>query len=89
MALFMSTHQAPGLSQDEIGAYAPEVAKNVHATFRNLFANTDSGAIFTLYEADSADDVRAEFERIGWPYDEVHEIDAAVDAAAVSAMANQ
>jgi hypothetical protein len=89
MALFLSTHQSPGLSQEEIGAYAPEVAKNVHATFRNLFANTDSGAIFTLYEADSADAVREEFERVGFPYDEIHEIDAAVDAAAVSAMVNQ
>jgi hypothetical protein len=89
MALFLSTHQAPGLSEQEIGSYAPDVAKNVHATFKNLFANTTSGAIFTLYEASSADDVREEFERVGFPYDAIHEIDAAVDAAAVAAMASQ
>ena len=89
MTLFLSTHQAPGLSEQEIGSYAPEVARNVHATFKNLFANTTTGAIFTLYEAASADDVRDEFERVGFPYDAIHEIDAAVDAAAVAAMATR
>jgi hypothetical protein len=89
MALFLSTHQAPGLSEQEIASYAPEVAKNVHATFKNLFANTGSGAIFTLYEATNADEVRDEFERVGFPYDAIHEIDAAIDAAAVSALAGQ
>ncbi|WP_285032743.1 nickel-binding protein [Mycolicibacterium sp. lyk4-40-TYG-92] len=89
MSLFLSTHQAPGLSEEEIAGYAPEVAKNVHATFKHLYANTDSGAIFTLYEAETADALRQEFERVGFPYDEIHEIDAAVDGAAVAAMANQ
>ena len=89
MTLFLSTHQAPGLSEQEIAGYAPEVNKNVHATFKNLYANSDSGQIFTLYEADTADALRQEFERVGFPYDEIHEIDANVDAAAVAAMANQ
>ncbi|HMF61684.1 MAG TPA: nickel-binding protein [Vicinamibacterales bacterium] len=89
MPLFLSTHQAPGLSSEEIASYAPEVAKSVHATFKNLYANSMSGAIFTLYEASSADDVREEFERVGFPVDEIHEIDAAVDADAVRAMAGQ
>ena len=89
MPLFLSTHQAPGLSEEEIASYAPEVAKNVHATFKHLYANSGTGSIFTLYEAASADEVREEFERVGFPVDEIHEIDAAVDADAVRAMANQ
>ncbi|WP_063043412.1 nickel-binding protein [Nocardia pseudovaccinii] len=75
MSLFLSIHQAPGISEEEVAAYGPEVAKGVHATFRQLFANGDSGYIVTLYEADSEAAVRDEFERVGFPVDTVTEID--------------
>ncbi|MBU3067785.1 DUF4242 domain-containing protein [Nocardia sp. NEAU-G5] len=81
MSLFLSTHQSPGLSEEEVAAYGPEVAKGVHATFRHLFANSDSGYIVTVYEADSEDAVRQEFERVGFPVDEITEIDIEFDAA--------
>ncbi|MFE3798971.1 DUF4242 domain-containing protein [Nocardia tengchongensis] len=81
MSLFLSIHQAPGISEEEVAAYGPEVAKGVHATFRHLFANSDSGYIATVYEADSEDAVRAEFERVGFPVDTVTEIDVEFDAA--------
>ena len=45
MALFLSLHQAPGLSPEEIAGYGPDVAKGVHATFRQLYVNTDRGFI--------------------------------------------
>ncbi|WP_040691040.1 nickel-binding protein [Nocardia vinacea] len=80
MSLFLSIHQAPGISEEEVAAYGPEVAKGVHATFRHLFANGDSGYIVTLYEADSEAAVRDEFERVGFPVDTVTEIDIEFDA---------
>jgi len=80
MSLFLSIHQAPGISEEEITGYGPEVAKGVHATFRRLFANGDSGYIVTLYEADSEDAVRNEFERVGFPVDTITEIDIDFDA---------
>ena len=62
----------------------------MHATFKNLYANTDSGQIFTLYEADTSRRRSGKNSNgSGFPYDEIHEIDASVDAAAVAAMANQ
>ena len=54
MALFLSLHQAPGLSPEEIAGYGPDVAKGVYATFRQLYVNTDTGFIVSVYEADSA-----------------------------------
>jgi hypothetical protein len=86
MALFLSLHQAPGLSPEEVAGYGPEVAKGVHATFRQMYANTDSGFIVTLYEADSAAEVEQEFERVGFPFDAIHEIDYALSASELAEM---
>ena len=85
MALFLSLHQAPGLSPDEIAGYAPDVAKNVYATFRQLYVNTGTGFIASVYEADSAAAVEQEFERVGFPWDEIHEVHVDLDAAALNA----
>jgi hypothetical protein len=86
MALFLSLHQAPGLSADEVAGYGPDVAKGVHATFRQLYANTDAGFIVTLYEADSAAAVEQEFERVGFPFDSINEIDLSMSAAELTEM---
>ena len=86
MALFLSLHQAPGLSQEEVAGYGPEVAKGVHATFRQMYANLDSGYIVTVYEADSAAAVEQEFERVGFPFDSINELDFAMSADELAAM---
>jgi hypothetical protein len=75
MPLYLSVHQAPGLSEEEIAANAPEVAQQVHAAFRQLYVNTDSGYIVSLYQAEDAKALEAEFERIGFPFDSINEID--------------
>ena len=87
MPLFLSIHRSPGLSDEEIAGYAPEVSKNVHAQFRHLFVNLDEGYIVTLYEGDSEAAVHSEFERIGWPWDTTTEIQFALDRAGLDAMA--
>ena len=86
VALFLSLHQAPGLSPEEIAGYAPEVSKNVHATFRQLYVNTDTGFIVSLYEADSAAAVEQEFERVGFPFDSINEIDFTLSAEQLTQM---
>jgi hypothetical protein len=86
MALFLSLHQAPGLSPEEIAGYGPDVAKGIHATFRQLYVNTDSGFIVSVYEADSADAVEQEFERVGFPFDSISEIDFTLSADQLTAM---
>jgi hypothetical protein len=86
VALFLSLHQAPGLSSEEVAGYGPEVAKGVHATFRQMYANLDTGYIVTLYEADSAAAVEQEFERVGFPFDSINEIDYTLSAAELGQM---
>ena len=88
MSLFVGLHQAPGLSPEEIAGYGPEVAKGVHATFKQLLVNTTDGFIVTLYEAGSRDDVEQEFERVGFPFDSITEIDFTLDAAGLAQMIN-
>lgn len=86
MALFLSLHQAPGLSPDEVAGYGPDVAKGVHATFRQMYANLDTGFIVTLYEAESAAAVEQEFERVGFPFDSINEVDYTLSAAELGEM---
>ena len=86
MALFLSLHQAPGLSPEEIAGYGPEVAMGVHATFRQLYVNTDTGFIVSVYEAESAEAVEEEFERVGFPFDTINEIDYTLSAAELNEM---
>jgi hypothetical protein len=86
MALFVSLHQAPGLSPEEVAGYAPDVAKGVHATFRQMYANLDTGYIVTVYEADSAAAVEREFERVGFPFDSINEVDYTLSAAELAEM---
>ena len=80
MSLFVGLHQAPGLSPEEIAGYGPEVAQGVHATFKQLLVNTTEGFIVTLYEAADRDDVEKEFERVGFPFNSITEIDFTLDA---------
>jgi hypothetical protein len=86
MATFLTLHQAPGLSADEIAGYGPDVAQGLHARFRNLYVNFGSGFVVTVYEAESRDAVEREFERIGFPFDDIHEIDYTLDADQLATM---
>jgi hypothetical protein len=45
-----------------------------HARNLHTYANVLEGFIVTLYEADSRAAVVKEFERLGFPHDEIHEI---------------
>ena len=89
MATFVSLHRAPGLSEEEIAGYAPDVARSEHASFRQLFVNTESGFIVSIYEAERAEDVETEFERVGFPFEAVHEVDVVLDAAGLAAILGQ
>jgi hypothetical protein len=86
MSLFLGLHQAPGLSPEEVAGYGPEVVKGVHATFRQLFVNTTDGFIVTLYEAADRDSVEQEYERVGFPFDSITEIDFSLDADGLARM---
>lgn len=86
MARFVTVHRSPGLSSEEIAANAPLVAESEHATFRNLLVDMLGGFIVSVYEADDVASLEAEFERIGFPWDEIHEVSYETDAAGLQEM---
>ena len=86
MATFLTTHSSPGLSAEEIANVAPDVADSKYATFRNLYVNMLTGFIVSIYEADDQDALEREMERVGFTFDQIHEIHYALDAAGLQAM---
>lgn len=86
MATFLTTHSAPGLSAEEIANVGPDVAASKYATFRHLYVNMLSGFLVSIYEADDQDALEREMERVGFAFDQIHEIHYALDAAGLQAM---
>jgi Protein of unknown function (DUF4242) len=88
MATFLTTHQAPPLVGDALSDSAAEIAESVHATFRTLYVNLKTGYLVSVYEAENAEAVEREFERLGYPFDQIHEIELTLDAASFKALAD-
>lgn len=86
MPTFATIHRAPGLSAEEIAGNAPDVAQSVHATFQNLYVNMFTGFIVTIYEAEDQAALEREFERIGFPWEDVNEIQFSMDAQQLQQM---
>ncbi len=86
MPQFISIHRAPGLSQEEFQQNAPDVLESKHAKSLHTYANVFEGFIVTLYEGDSPDAVVKEFERLGFPHDEIHEIQINMPREGLEAM---
>ena len=52
----------------------------------HTYANLNDGTIVNLFDADSEDALVREFERLGWPHDEIHELELSVTAEELRAM---
>jgi hypothetical protein len=89
MPQYATIHRAPGLSQEEFMQNAPDVLKGTYATMLSVTVNIFEGFIVTLYEADSEEMVIKEFERLGFPYDEVHEIQMHITREQLAAMVGE
>jgi hypothetical protein len=83
MTQFVTIHRAPGLSREELQGNAAPVLEGVHATFQQMWVDMFSGFIVTVYEADDQGTLEREFERLGFPWDEVHAVQVKMDRAAL------
>ena len=83
MTQFVTIHRAPGLSRDELQGNAAPVLEGVYATFQQMWVDMFSGFIVTVYEADDQGALEREFERLGFPWDEVHAVQVQMDHAAL------
>jgi hypothetical protein len=84
--LFATVHRAPGFSREEIQQNASEALAGKFATMRHLYINVFEGFILSLYEGDSAEAVEKEFEHLGFPFDEIHEIQVDMNRDQLQAM---
>jgi len=83
MARFITIHRAPGLSREEFQANAAPVLECTYAQFEHMYVDMFSGFIVTVYEAADQAALEREFERLGFPWDEVHEIQISGDRTAL------
>jgi hypothetical protein len=87
MPIFLTTHSAPGLSREEFAQNAKMVLEGQFAQFRHLYANMRSGFITSIYEAADQDALESEFERVGFPWDDIHQIDLEADTSVLRQIA--
>ena len=78
MALFLDSHLATALSADGVTGSGPDAAKDVGATFRQVYSDTYSGFNTALHEAHSAPMDEQKFEPAGSPFDAIDEVDCAL-----------
>jgi Protein of unknown function (DUF4242) len=74
MARYLAIHHSPGVSQEDFQRNIPEVLAGKYATFVQTFVNLAKGTIVNIYDAESEAALAREFERIGFPFDEIQEI---------------
>jgi hypothetical protein len=86
MPRYLAIHHAPGVSQEDFQRNIPEVLKGKFATFVHTYVNLSNGTIVNIYEADNKESVAREFERIGFPFDEIQEIQFGASADELKAM---
>ena len=80
MPRYLAIHHAPGVSQADFQRNIPEVLRGKHATFVQTYVNLAEGTVVNIYDAESEAALAREFERIGFPFDEIREIQFAGSA---------
>lgn len=87
MPRYIVVHHAPGVTAEDFGKSVPAVLESKHATFVQSYANLVDGLIVNVYEGASEEAVARELERIGFPFDEIKEIQFAASRADLEKMA--
>jgi hypothetical protein len=88
MPRFLAIHHAPGVTPEDFQASVPAVLEGKFATFVQCYANMVDGVIVNLYDGDDAAAVARELERIGFPFDEIKELQFAASADDLKRMMN-
>ncbi len=89
MPQYMTVHRAPGMLQEQWTENAVGVHAGEHARFVQAYVNLGTGFILTIYEAEDQAKLEDQFEELGLPYDEIHEIQFSQSYAEMVAMLEQ
>jgi hypothetical protein len=74
MPRYIVIHHAPGVTPEEFQSNVPAVLEGKFATFVQCYANMVDGVIVNLYDGHDEHAVARELERIGFPFDEIKEL---------------
>jgi hypothetical protein len=80
MARYLVIHHSPGVTSEDFQRSVPHVLEGKYATFIQCYANLVDGVIVNIYEGESEAAVGRELERIGFPFDEIKEVQFAASA---------
>ena len=86
MTQFVTIHRAGAISREELQSNAGPVLEGVHARFEQMWVDVFTGFIVTVYEAEDQAALESEFERLGFPWDEVHAVQVHLDHASLQQM---
>ncbi len=89
MPQFITIHRAPGLKQEEVAQNARAVLDAKIALFRQIYVNLADGFLVSIFEAPSRDQVEEQLEVLGFPVDEMHEIQFGQSRSEMEAMLAQ
>jgi len=87
MPRYIVVHHAPGVSPEDFQKNVPAVLECKFARIVQCYANMTDGLIINLYDGDSEQAVARELERIGFPFDEIKELQFSVSHADLVKMA--
>jgi len=74
MPRYIVVHHAPGVTPEMFKQNVPTVLEGKFATFVQCYANLVDGLIINIYDATDEQAVSRELERIGFPFDEIKEL---------------
>jgi len=74
MPRFITIHRAPGLLEEQWVESSVEVYAAERATFVQAYVNLAAGFVVTIYDAVDREHLVEQFEVLGFPFDEIHEI---------------
>lgn len=80
MPRYLVIHHSPGVTAEDFQKSVPAVLEGKHATFVQGYANLVNGTIINIYDGESDAAVGRELERIGFPYDEIQEVQFAASS---------
>jgi hypothetical protein len=87
MPRYLVIHHAPGISSEDFQKNMPAVLEGKHAKIVQNYTNLVNGTIVNIYDGESDQAVARELERIGFPFDEIQEVQFAASHEELRRMA--
>ena len=79
MARFIGLHTIPGFTREMLAQATPALEQYREPAFLKAYSSFREGKVVCEWESSSKDDVARAYSSLGFPYDEIVEVDAICD----------